>query len=128
MTNRTCAPKVGKSNTSVVENIYSIIDSKIQYLDYQTRERLRPLIGENDKVDQPSQKSTGLYDLHNEEQWFLTYEKNSKFKKLLLLLRNYLNKENALMVLSLLADDQLTGLSPKELEYKLGITARYRAA
>ncbi len=124
----TCTPKAGKLTVSVVENIYSIIDSKIQYLDYQTRELIRPLAGENTQEDQVSNTEKGLEDLKNEEQWFLAFEKYSKVKKVLLLLRNYLNKENAFLVLSLLADDQLTKLSQKDLEYRLDIKQRNQAA
>lgn len=120
MTKRTCAP-VGKPNNSIVENIYSIIDSKIQYIDYQNRALFRPLIGENAKKEEVSTKNVGYKDLQSEEQWFLTFEKFSKLKKQLLLLRNYLNTENAALVLSLLAEDQLVQFSQKDLEYKLGV-------
>ncbi|MEM6318546.1 MAG: hypothetical protein AAF960_12820 [Bacteroidota bacterium] len=128
MNKETCAPKVGRTSPSMVENIYSIIDSKIQYLDYQTRELLRPLIGENTQRDNKSHQNTGPKDLQMTEKWFLAFEQHSRVKKTLLLLRNYLDKENALLVLSLLADDQLAQLSQKDLEYKLGIQQRYRAA
>ncbi len=128
MNTGTCAPIVGKTTVSIVDNIYSIIDSKIQYLDYQTRELLRPLIGENTQKDGKSDSKKGPKDLKIEEQWFLAFEKYSKVKSVLLLLRNYLNKENALLVLSLLADDQLINFSQKDLEYKLGIKPRYQAA
>ena len=128
MKKETCTPKVGKTTVSIVENIYSIIDSKIQYLDYQTRELIRPLAGENTQKDQTSVSKNGLNDLKNEEQWFLAFEKFSKVKKTLLLLRNYLNKENAFLVLSLLADNQLINFSQKDLEYKLGIKQRNQAA
>jgi len=128
MKKETCAPKVGLTTASIVENIYSIIDSKIQYLDYQTRELLRPLLGEFTQPDQKSNSKKGLKDLKSEEQWFLAFEKYSKVKKTLLLLRNYLNQENALLVLSLLADDQLVTFSQKDLEYKLGINQKSQAA
>jgi len=128
MKNETCAPKEGRNTASVVDNIYSIIDSKIQYLDYQTRELLRPLIGENTRKDLRSYLKQGPKDLKTVEQWFLAFERYSKVKRILLLLRNYLNKENALLVLSLLADDQLINFSQKDLEYKLGINKRYQAA
>ena len=128
MKKETCAPKVGLTTASIVDNIYGIIDSKIQYLDYQTRELLRPLTGEITQKDDKSNSKKGQKDLQTEEQWFLAFEKYSKVKKALLLLRNYLNKENAVLVLSLLADDQLKNLSQKDLEYKLGIKQRNQAA
>jgi len=124
----TCTPKAGKTTVSIVENIYSIIDSKIQYLDYQTKELIRPLAGENTKKKQVSGAKNGLENLKNEEQWFLAFEKYSKVKKGLLLLRNHLNKENAFLVLSLLADNQLINFSQKDLEYKLGVTKRHQIA
>lgn len=126
---KACDPKVGRSNVSFVENIYSIIDSKIQYLDYKTQELVRPLIGEN-----TTEKSVGKSkmsppeNLKIEEELFLHFEKQSKMKKLLLLLRNYLNKENALLVLSLLADDQLLKSSQKDIEYRLDVSKRNQAA
>lgn len=124
----TCTPKVGKPVASIVDNIYSIIDSRIQYLDYQTRELLRPLIGENTRMDDMSDSKKGPKDLKIEEQWFLAFEKYSKVKKVLLLLRNYLNKENAVLVLSLLADDQLISFSQEDLEYILDVKQRNQAA
>ncbi|MEM1121494.1 MAG: hypothetical protein AAGJ18_13680 [Bacteroidota bacterium] len=128
MNKETRAPKVGKTNGSIVENIYGIIDSKIQYLDYQTRELFRPHIGENTPTDSVSNQKNGPQDLKTKEAWFLAFEKYSRQKKTLLLLRNYLNKENALMVLSLLAEDQLYQFSQKDLEYKLDVPRRHQAA
>lgn len=131
MNKETCAPKVGTN--AFVEGIYSIIDSKIQYLDYQTRELLRPLTGEKTPKDLKSTKEKTLRDLKIAEQWFLAFEKYSRIKKILLLLKKHLlrNKENpekAMLVLSLLADDQYIRISQKDLEYRLGIVQRYQAA
>lgn len=129
MEKHTCAPKVGRTNASVVENIYSIIDSKIQYLDYRTKELVRPLLGDpTQKFKEGLPLNESPETLKIKEQWFLAFEKYSRAKKILLLLRNYLDKENALLILSLLADDQLLKLSQKDLEYRLGISKRYRAA
>ena len=123
MKKESCAPKVGAN--VFVEGIYSIIDSKIQYLDYQTRELLRPLIGENVLKDTRSLAEKCQQDLKLKEQWFLAFEEYSKIKKSLLQLKHFLirhkeNQEKAMLVLSLLADDQFTKLSQKDLEYKLG--------
>ena len=131
MNKETCAPKVGTN--AFVEGIYSIIDSKIQYLDYQTRELLRPLIGENTPKELKSTEEKNQRDLKIVEQWFLAFEKYSKIKKGLLFLKQYLikdkeNQEKAMLVLSLLADDQYKNLSQKDLEYKLGIRQRNQAA
>ena len=131
MIKETCVPKDGIN--AFVESIYSIIDSKIQYLDYQARERLHPLIGENTPTSRLSPKERTLKDLKIEEQWFLAFEKNSKIRKILLLLKKHLfrNKENlekAMLVSSLLANDQYITLSQKDLEYRLGIRQRCQAA
>jgi len=131
MNKETCAPKVGTN--AFVEGIYSIIDSKIQYLDYQTQGLLHRLIGENTPPDKKNPTQKGQKDLKIEEQWFLAFEKYSKIKKILLFLKHFLirnnsNQEKAMLVLSLLADDQYIKLSQKDLEYKLGILKRYRAA
>ena len=131
MIKETCAPKDGIN--AFVESIYSIIDSKIEYLDCQARERLHPLIGENTLTNRLSPKERTLKDLKIEEQWFLAFEKNSKIRKILLLLKKHLfrNKENlekVMLVSSLLADDQYITLSQKDLEYRLGIRQRCQAA
>ncbi len=131
MNKETCAPEVGTN--AFVEGIYSIIDSKIQYLDYQTRELLRPLIGENTTKELKSIGEKNQRDIKIVEQWFLAFEKFSRIKKILLLLKHYLNKdkenqEKAVLVLSLLADDLFIKLSQKDLEYRLGINQRYQAA
>jgi hypothetical protein len=119
----------GNNHPCVVENIYGIIDSRIQYLDYQSKSLVQNLIQENILLTNADVcKSDNPERLKKEEQWFLSFEKNSKHKKALLLLRNYLDNENALIVLSLLADEQLLVLSQKDLEYKLKVPRYTQAA
>lgn len=124
MNRETCASGLDRNNGVFVDSVLSIIDSKIQYLDYQTKAIIRPLLAEN----APIQRKENSETLKLKEQWFLTFERISRLKKSLLLLRNYLNKENAFLIFSLLADEQLILLSQKDIEFKLGIPKRYLAA
>jgi len=129
MEKQTGVPKVGPTTISIVENIYGIIDTKIQYIDYRSKELVRPLLGD---PTQPSEK--GIISVENsdslqwKEQWFLAFEKYSRRKRKLLFLRNHLNSENALLILILLAEDQFIHYSQKDLEYLLGINQRNQAA
>ncbi len=130
MTDKTCISTASRSAESVVENVYSIIDSKIQYLDYQTKELVRPLSEESTPKETVTgaAKSDSFVTLHEAEQLFLHFEKQSRFKKLLLLTRRYLDNDNALLILSLLADDLLLNFNEKDLAYLLDIPPRLQAA
>lgn len=130
MANETCALKEKQHKNSVVEHAFSVIDSKIQYLDHQTKGIVRPLLPEN----QPSQevvgeaKSDSPISIKEVEKMFVHFEQHSRRKKLLLLLRVLLNAKNAMLILALLTDDYLYEFTEKEIHYILDAESHRRAA
>ena len=130
MTGETCSSNAGRLAESVVENVYSIIDSKIQYLDYQTKELVRPLSEGNiqKKTVTGETSSDSFVSLHEAEQLFLHFERQSRLKKLLLLTRRYLDDGNALLILSLLENDILLNFSERDLVFILDGSPKLQAA
>ena len=128
MANETCVLKDNKSKK--FEHALKVIDSKIQYLDYQTKGIVRPLLSETNNAEEliGEAKSDSPLSLQAVEQLFLHFEKQSRRKKLLLHLRTLLNLDNAMLVLELLTDDQLFVFSEEEIQYILDIDLFKKAA
>ena len=123
MATETCISERQNStdSVSVMDNIYGIIDSKIQYLDHQTKGIVRPLIKETicEENVQGEAKSDSCMPLEAVEKMFIQFEQQSKKKKLLLQLRMLLNATNALLVLALLSDNTLYEFEEKEVLFIL---------
>ena len=128
MANETCVLKDNKSKK--FEHALKVIDSKIQYLDHQTKGIVRPLLSETNNAEEliGEAKSDSPLSLQAVEQLFLHFEKQSRRKKLLLHLRTLLNLDNAMLVLELLTDDQLFVFSEEEIQYILDIDLFKKAA
>ena len=128
MANETCVLKKIKSEK--FEHALKVLDSKIQYLDHQTKGIVRPLLSETNNAEElvGEAKSDSPLSLQAVEQLFLHFEKQSRRKKLLLYLRTLLNLDNAMLVLELLTDDQLFVFSEEEIQYILDIDLFKKAA
>ncbi len=128
MANETCVLKDNKSEK--FEHALKVIDSKIQFLDHQTKGIVRPLLSETSNAEEQvgEAKSDSPLSLQAVEQLFLHFEKHSRRKKLLLHLRTLLNNDNAMLVLELLTDDQLFVFSEEEIHYILDIDLFKKAA
>ena len=130
MANETCALKEKQSKDSVVEHAFSVIDSKIQYLDHQTKGIVRPLLpkDQSSKEVLGEAKSDSPISLAEVEKMFAHFEQHSRQKKLLLRLRVLLNAKNAMLVLALLTDDYLFEFTEEEIHYILDADMHRRAA
>jgi len=130
MATKTCISEIQNNTDSVIENIYGIIDSKIQYLDHQTKVIVRPLIKDKALEDTVvgEAKSDSFMPLEAEEKMFLQFEQQSKRKKLLLRLKMLLNSNNALLVLALLSDNNIYEFDEQEILFILEGEFKSKAA
>lgn len=130
MAAETCISEIQHNTDSVIENIYGIIDSKIQYLDHQTKGIVRPLIKETSQEDSLAgeAKSDSFMPLEAVEKMFIQFEQQSKRKKLLLQLKTLLNSNNALLVLALLSDNTIYEFDEQEILYILNSKYQAKAA
>ncbi len=112
---------INLENQPLIEQIYGIIDTKIQYIDYQTNRLVNNLIGfDINNVPKPDQNVADFDDLdraHSRCDSFLTQmEQYSKTKRLLLLMRSYLSEINASIILELLSENRFRKYDDKELK------------
>ena len=121
MASETCLSKLIQPDDSVIENVYGIIDSKIQYLDHQTNGLVRPLMQAPsfDKEVVGATKSDSSCFLEDAEKMFSHFEQQSRRKKILLCLRTLLDDDNALLALALLSDNTLFEFDTQEIAFIL---------
>ncbi len=110
-----------KISTDLIKDLLGIIDTKIQYIEYQTE------IVTSSFVDigmlSQSPKSTGFGNGQQVEKSIMANNERILFKlnefsatvKLLLLLRNHLDTANAPIIFDLLSDNRFTQLTDQEL-------------
>lgn len=127
MASKTCSQAQVETKNSVVEHVFGIIDSKIQYLNYQTNELIRPMSSYGGR-DEAKGNSPSLPSLEEQEKMFLLFEKQSKLKKLLLLLKMYLDEDNVWLIFELLSEDTLHCFDARDIEIILGVTPKLKAA
>ena len=107
------------SATPIMEQVYSIIDSKIQYVDYLTNQAIQPFLHNfklqnlpNGKIDvDPNDRMVTSVN----PSFLMQIEKNSKTKKLLLVVRRKLCFHNASMIFDLLTDNKYLNYTEKSL-------------
>jgi len=105
----------------LTEQIYAIIDTKLQYIDYQTNKMISSMLG-TDISDTP--KPTAQLDeffkfdqAHSNCDSFLDkMEEYSKSKRLLLIMRSQISDENAKFILGLLSDNTFLKFDEKYLK------------
>lgn len=121
--------KEDQTKESIIDFVYNIIDSKIQYLNYQTKGITVPLNLDNSKQDNAQgEANSDSFSLEEVEKIFLQFEVQSKQKKHLLYFRRLLNTENATVALALLSDNVLFEFSEQEIAYIMDIQTKQRAA
>lgn len=112
--------KLDQTRESIMHNVYSIIDSKIQYLNHQTKGITHPwLEKEADETGVAGEAKSDSVSFEKVEELFLQFEIQSKKKKLLLCLRGLLTESNALIALALLSENNLFAFNEKEIAYIL---------
>lgn len=129
MAAETCVLKNSRSKTTVVEHAFNVIDSKIQYLDYQTKGNVPSMVPASTTDKNAGEaKSDSPLSWTEVERLFLYVERQSHKKKLLLHLRSLINAENVLLVLALLTDDKFSEFDEQEINYILDIRSFQQAA
>ena len=124
-----CVEEINRSKTSVMEHVFNVIDSKIQYLDYQTKGNVPPMVPScTSAAGGGEAKSDSPLSLAEVERLFLYVEQQSRKKKLLLHLRSLVNRDNVLLILSLIADDKFSEFDEREINYILDIQSYRQAA
>ena len=112
--------KLDQTRESVIHNVYSIIDSKIQYLNHQTRGIVHPWLEEKAETGAVAgEAKSDSVSFEEVEKLFLQFETQSKKKKLLLCLRGLLTEANALIALALLTENNLFEFDEKEIAFIL---------
>ncbi len=106
-----------KTGEPIIEEVYSIIDTKIQYIDYLTNQAVLPFIHTGSLTGGSTfAKSGPLYSKGNKSDNFLNQiEVNSKQKCLLLVIRTMLCIENAHAAFDLLTENKFLSYTEKAL-------------
>ncbi len=121
--------KEEQTKESIIDFVYNIIDSKIQYLNYQTKGIAVPLSlddAEQDTVQ--GEANSDSFSLEEVEKIFLQFEVQSKQKKHLLYFRRLLNPKNASIALALLSDNILFEFTEQEIASIMDLQFNQRAA
>ena len=103
--------------TSLLSDVFQILDSRIQYIEYQ----LRKLSRQSNRTDtkQLDSEHSSLYSM---EMIFKQIELHNRSLKLLHLLRSKLNALNAPIIFQLLSDSKFLDYNEEELKKQLGIS------
>ena len=114
---------------SITDFVYNIIDSKIQYLNYQTKGIARSinLVDSSENTVKGEADSDSL-SFEEVEKIFLQFEVQSKQLKRLLYFRKLLNTKNSIVALALLTDNVLFEFTEYEIAYILDFDIKQRAA
>lgn len=108
------------AKSAMIEQVYSIIDSKIQYADYLTNQAIQPFVDKDTikggasfsrRPATPKEAAASL-----EHSFLNQIEKTSKAKRLLLIIRTQLCSENATACFHLLTDNRYLDYSDKVLK------------
>ncbi len=114
--------KIKKGN--LVEQLQIVITSRIQTLEYKTKEKMSSFIPLDDLKLPPPDYGLGVIPtlssvVNNNERIFELIEEYSKRTNLLMTMRYMLNDSNALTVLHLLEEDRFIELEKEKLERML---------
>ena len=103
----------------ITEQVYSIIDSKIQYADYLTQLAIQPFVDRDSLQGGATFSHKGTRPNYGYGQvggaFLIQIERTSKVKRLLLIIRSKLCIQNAQTSFDLLTDDRYLDFSDKAL-------------
>ncbi len=103
-----------------VEHILSIIDTKLQFVEYRTSKTIKSLVKEsNIYTDSDLEKENITIEVIENEKVLHQIEEYSRTTSLLLLMRVNLFGKNASLIFNLLSNDKFLEYSDIELEKKL---------
>ena len=111
MHSQTVATATNQTQSTLASTVFSILDSRIQFLEYQMNVQFAP-------QNQVSKNHLTAY-----EAFMDFYEKTSKALKLLQILKEWVRADNASTIFYLLQDDEYLNYSENQLERKIRIKA-----
>lgn len=110
----------------IVEQLYEIIDTKIQFINFQTKQIVESITGIKNpsaldiNEDQPT--SVGINFSHNNCDSFITLmEEYSRSKRLLLLMRSMLNDKNTTIIYNFISTNAFMNFNERELKLMINI-------
>jgi len=109
MHSQTVTTSNNQSQHTLASTIFSILDSRIQFLEYQINVQFAP-------QNQSSKNHLIAY-----EKFMDFYEKTSSALKLLQILKEWVRADNAATIFHLLQDDEYLKYSENQLEKKIRI-------
>lgn len=114
-------PILQNEKNSLQEHVFGIIDTKIQYIDYQTKKLVNGLLGLGEAdVPLPVDHLDELFQfdlaLPNCNSFLDRMEEYSKSKRLLLTMRSQLKEENAKLIFGFLSDNCFLKFDEEELK------------
>ncbi|MDG1434497.1 MAG: hypothetical protein P8M17_01035 [Saprospiraceae bacterium] len=98
-----------KSDSSLASTVFSILDSRIQFLEYQIN------------LQFTLQNKSAKNQLTAYEKLMVFYEKTSDALKLLQILKEWVRADNAFIIFNLLQNDEYLNYSETQLEKKIRI-------
>ncbi len=111
MHSQTIVAATKKLHPTLASTIFSILDSRIQFLEYQINVQFAP-------QNQSSQNHLKAY-----EEFMDFYAKTSRALKLLQILKEWVREDNASTIFHLLQNDEYLNYSENQLERKIRIRA-----
>jgi len=115
-------PESLKNNDAFIEHLLSIIDTKLQFVEYRTSKVIKSLVKETDGPFDPLFQIEEEFDIEKEIEnstVFNLIEEYSRTTSLLLLMRTNLTGKNTSLIYDLLSDDKFLNFKDIELEKKL---------
>ncbi len=113
-------PESLSNNDAFVEHILSIIDTKLQFVEYRTSKIIKSLVIESNIYDEMIFEEGKMVNTEiGNEKVLNQIEEYSRTTSLLLLLRVNLYGKNASLIFNLLSDDKYLKFNDLELEKKL---------
>lgn len=115
----------------MVEHVYGLIDSKIQQIDFKTKQVINSFVDlDTVKVNPPKYGLGEIPSLEstlaNNERVLSQIETYSRTLKLLLMMRAKVNLDNAILVMYLLEDNKYLKVKQELLDQVLNTPFRYR--
>lgn len=120
---------IRSDNSPLLEQVFSILDSRIQFIDYQVQRYFTSCTStlpsfSDDKLDYSGPSCSGML-VSNLEQLLCFTEKLQQDLKLLQILRAWLKEETVQEILELMTNNKYLSYSEDKLEYLLKEKAQF---
>lgn len=115
-------PESLENNDAFLDHILSIIDTKLQFIEYRTSKIIKSAVDEPNAVSDSAFHHQLEYDVNQDmksDKMLNHIEEYSRTTSLLLLMRVNLSGKNASLVFDLLSEDKFLNFEDIDLEKKL---------